>query len=169
MLTAISNFFRGLFGRKADNFKDLHAGLIKDSGGASAALDLARFERFSDADMSMPTELVDFDRLNDFKEFDDDQLSMTREVIGLLFSEVPLQLAAIERAIGKNDIVGLSSAAHSLRGAASNVGAVTVQHLCSVLERGTLDAQAIPADAQGCLIALQIAWNKTRPLLENWR
>lgn len=131
--------------------------------------DLARFERFSDADMSMPTGLVDFDRLNDFKVFDDEQLSMTKEVIGLLFSEVPLQLAAIETAIAKNDVVSLSSAAHSLRGAASNVGAVTVQHLCSVLERGTLDAQAIPADAQGCLVALQIAWNKTRPLLENWR
>ncbi len=29
MLSAISNFFRGLFGRKADNFKDL---LIADLG-----------------------------------------------------------------------------------------------------------------------------------------
>lgn len=155
--------------QKPDRLADAFAGVVSEPNDAAVAPDLARFERFSDADMSMPTGLVDFDRLNDFKEFDDEQLSMTREVIGLLFSEVPLQLAAIERAIVKNDIVSLSSAAHSLRGAASNVGAVTVQHLCSVLERGTLDAQAIPADAQGCLIALQIAWNKTRPLLENWR
>ena len=152
-----------------DSLSDSHPGHSKDTHDAVVVPDLARFEPFSDADMSMPTGLVDFDRLNDFKEFDDAQLSMTREVIGLLFSEVPLQLAAIERAIVKNDIVSLSSAAHSLRGAASNVGAVTVQHLCSVLERATLDAQAVPADAQGCLIALQIAWNKTRPLLENWR
>jgi signal transduction histidine kinase/CheY-like chemotaxis protein/HPt (histidine-containing phosphotransfer) domain-containing protein len=126
------------------------------------------FERFSEADISMPMELVDFGRLNDFKEFDDSQLSMTREVIGLLFNEVPLQLAAIERAISKDDAAGLSSAAHSLRGAASNVGAVTVQHLCSVLERSTLELQAVPGDAGGCLVALRIAWNRTRPLLENW-
>lgn len=132
-------------------------------------LDLPKFERFSDADVSMPAGLVDFDRLNDFKEFDDEQLTMTREVIGLLFSEVPVQLAAIERAILKGDVQGLSSAAHSLRGAASNVGAVTVQHLCSVLERGTLEAKTIPGDASGCLVALRIAWNRTRPLLENWR
>ena len=129
----------------------------------------ASFERFSDADIAMPTGLVDFDRLNDFKEFDDPQLSMTREVIGLLFSEVPVQLAAIDRAIIHGDVAGLISAAHSLRGAASNVGAVTVQHLCSVLERGTLEQQAVPHDAPGCLVALRIAWNRTRPLLENWR
>jgi signal transduction histidine kinase/CheY-like chemotaxis protein/HPt (histidine-containing phosphotransfer) domain-containing protein len=128
-----------------------------------------QFERFSDADISMPAGLVDFDRLNDFKEFDDSQLTMTREVMGLLFSEVPVQLAAIERAILHGDASGLGRAAHSLRGAASNVGAVTVQHLCSVLERGTLELQAVPPDASGCLVALHIAWNRTRPLLENWR
>ncbi|MES2942133.1 MAG: ATP-binding protein, partial [Pseudomonadota bacterium] len=102
---------------------------------ASADSEVPKFERFSDADISMPTGLVDFDRLNDFKEFDDAELTMTREVISLLFSEVPVQLAAIERAIANADIARLSAAAHSLRGAASNVGAVTVQHLCSVLER----------------------------------
>ncbi|MBC7609511.1 MAG: response regulator [Polaromonas sp.] len=152
--------------RATDVSPDLRNDFKRDAGTVP---ELARFERFSDADISMPAGLVDFDRLNDFKAFDDSQLSMTKEVIGLLFSEVPLQLAAIERAILKGDVGGLSSASHSLRGAASNVGAVTVQHLCSVLERGTLDAQAIPADASACLIALQIAWNKTRPLLENWR
>ena len=128
-----------------------------------------QFEHFNDADIAMPSGLVDFDRLNDFKEFDDPQLSMTREVIGLLFSEVPVQLAAIERAILKGYVAGLIRAAHSLRGAASNVGAVTVQHLCSVLERGTLEQQAVPRDASGCLVALRIAWSRTRPLLENWR
>jgi signal transduction histidine kinase/CheY-like chemotaxis protein len=129
----------------------------------------AQFESFSDADIAMPTGLVDFDRLNDFKEFDDPQLSMTREVIGLLFSEVPVQLSAIERAILQGDVASLISAAHSLRGAASNVGAVTVQHLCSVLERYTLELQAVPPDASACLVALRIAWSRTRPLLENWR
>ncbi len=132
-------------------------------------VELPKFEPFNDVDLSMPAVMVDFDRLTDFKEFDDAELSMTREVIGLLFSEVPLQLAAIEQAIASNDVPRLIRAAHSLRGAASNVGAVTLQHLCSVLERGTLEAQAVPDDAPACLVAMHSAWSRTRPLLENWR
>ncbi len=131
--------------------------------------EVPKFERFSEVDMSMPAVLVDFDRLTDFKEFDDAELSMTREVIDLLFSEVPLRLATIDMAIASGDVPHLIRAAHSLRGAASNVGAVTLQHLCSVLERGTLEAQAVPEDASACLVALHSAWNRTRPLLENWR
>ena len=132
-------------------------------------VELPKFEPFNDVDMSMPAVMVDFDRLTDFKEFDDAELSMTREVIGLLFNEVPLQLAAIDGAIASRDVARLIRAAHSLRGAASNVGAVTLQHLCSVLERGTLEAQAVPDDAPACLVALHSAWRRTRPLLENWR
>ncbi len=129
----------------------------------------ANFVRFSDADDAMPAGLVDFDRLNDFKEFDDSQLSMSREVISLVFSEIPILLSDIKLAILKDDSAGLIRAAHSLRGTASNVGAVTVQHLCSVLERDTLELQAVPPDANGCLVALRIAWNRTRPLIEKWR
>lgn len=132
-------------------------------------VELPKFEPFNDVDMSMPAVMVDFDRLTDFKEFDDAELSMTREVIGLLFNEVPLQLAAIDAAIASRDVARLIRAAHSLRGAASNVGAVTLQHLCSVLERGTLEAQAVPDDAPACLVAMHSAWSRTRPLLENWR
>jgi len=137
-----------------------------ETGRVSAPAPL--FDHYNEAGRSMPMELVDFYRLNDFKEFDDPQLSMTREVIELLFNEVPLQLAAIDRAILEGDAACLSAAAHSLRGAASNVGAVTVQHLSSVLERSTLELQAVPGDAGEWLIALRIAWNQTRPLLENW-
>ena len=72
-----------------------------------------------------------------------------------------------DRAAG--DVPRLIRAAHSLRGVASNVGAVTLQYLCSVLERGTLEAQAVPGDASACLAALHSAWSKPRPLLENWR
>ena len=72
-------------------------------------VELPKFEPFNDVDLSMPAVMVDFDRLTDFKEFDDAELSMTREVIGLLFSEVPLQLAAIEQAIAANDVSRLCS------------------------------------------------------------
>lgn len=124
--------------------------------------------RFSDTEAAMPMGLVDFDRLNEFREFDDPELTMTREVIGLLIHEAPVHLASIEQAIMNGDAERLSLAAHSLRGTASNVGALTLQHLCGVLERATDEAKAVPDDATSYLVALRFAWRRTRPLLENW-
>ena len=124
--------------------------------------------RFSDTEAAMPMGLVDFDRLNEFREFDDAELTMTREVIGLLIHEAPIHLTAIEQAIMNGDHERLSLAAHSLRGTASNVGALTLQHLCGVLERATDEAKAVPDDATSYLVALRFAWRRTRPLLENW-
>ena len=135
---------------------------------APAPLNAQMFEPLGEADLAMPVVMVDFERLNEFKEFDDAELSMTRDVIALLFNEVPVQFSAIERAIANDDAGGLSRSAHALRGAASNVGAVTVQHLCSLLERETLEQKAVPPGAIACLEGLRLAWNRTRPLLENW-
>lgn len=119
---------------------------------------------------AMPAErdLVDFHRLAEFREFDDAKLTMTHEVIALLINEVPIRLAAMDRAIELNDFRGLARAAHSLRGASSNVGAVEVQRLCGSLEQDTIEAKAVPADVAIRVAALRTAWMHTRPLLEGW-
>ena len=119
-------------------------------------------------DLTMPLGLVDLDRLNDFREFDDSQFTITREVINLLFKEVPVKLAALEQAVANDDVAALISAAHSLRGVSGHVGAVVVQHLCSVLERSAIAESRVPDDAGACLVALRSAWSRTRPLLEDW-
>lgn len=122
-----------------------------------------------DDDLTMPRGLVDLDRLNDFREFDDSQFTITHEVINLLFKEVPVKLGALEQAVANDDVAALISAAHSLRGVSGHVGAVVVQHLCSVLERSAIAEGRVPDDAGACLVALRSAWARTRPLLEDWR
>lgn len=123
----------------------------------------------ADDDLAMPRGLVDLDRLNDFREFDDSQFTITHEVINLLFKEVPVKLGALEQAVANDDVAALISAAHSLRGVSGHVGAVVVQHLCSVLERSAIAEGRVPDDAGACLVALRSAWSRTRPLLEDWR
>lgn len=120
-------------------------------------------------ELEMPRGLVDLDRLNDFREFDDSQFTITHEVINLLFKEVPVKLAALEQAVASDDVAALIGAAHSLRGVSGHVGAVVVQHLCSVLERSAIAEGRVPDDAGACLVALRSAWSRTRPLLEEWR
>ena len=117
----------------------------------------------------LPTGLVDADRLNDFRQFDDSEFTITREVVNLLFKEVPIKLAAIEQAIETQDVVALIAAAHSLRGVSGHVGAVVVQHLCAVMERSATELGAVSPDARAGLIALRSAWKRTRPLLEDVR
>ena len=123
----------------------------------------------ADDDLAMPRGLVDLDRLNNFREFDDSQFTITHEVINLLFKEVPVKLSALEQAVANDDVAALISAAHSLRGVSGHVGAVVVQHLCSVLERSAIADGRVPDDAGACLVALRSAWSRTRPLLEDWR
>ena len=136
-------------------------GMPKAAARASLAM--------SEDDLSMPQGLVDLDRLNDFREFDDSKFTITHEVINLLFKEVPIKLAALEQAVANDDVAALASAAHSLRGVAGHVGAVVVEHLCSLLERSAIAEGRVPSDAGACLVALRSAWNRTRPLLEDWQ
>ena len=145
--------------------EDRHSALVP---GVLTAAGVA-FAAASEGDLSMPQGLVDLDRLNDFREFDDSKFTITHEVINLLFKEVPLKLAALEQAVANDDVTALASAAHSLRGVAGHVGAVVVEHLCSLLERSAIAEGRVPSDAGACLVALRSAWSRTRPLLEDWQ
>ena len=68
--------------------------------------------------------LMDWSRLEQFKEFDDDDRTMTREVIALFVADVPQRAADVLEALQASDSAALSHAAHALKGAASNVGAL---------------------------------------------
>ncbi len=110
--------------------------------------------------------LMEFSRLNEFKEFDDDAQSMTREVISLFLADAPRRLQAIEQAIAAADVEALSRAAHALKGAAGNIGAAGIQAACGSLEA---DAKgAIPADAAQRIRHLHDLLAKTRVALTKW-
>lgn len=116
------------------------------------------------ADSAEP--LMDYSRLNEFKEFDDDAQSMTREVVGLFVADAPRRLQAIEAAIASGDPEALSRAAHALKGAAGNIGAVGVQAACAQLE--SVARADTPADLAARVARLHALWEGTRQALANW-
>ncbi|MBA2962814.1 MULTISPECIES: response regulator [Ramlibacter] len=110
--------------------------------------------------------LMDFARLEEFKEFDDEELSMTRQVVELFVADAPERLAAVEAAVAAGDAQALGRAAHALKGAASNVGAVALSHAASALEA---DARAgLPPDAAAAAERLRELWDRTRAALASW-
>jgi CheY-like chemotaxis protein len=78
--------------------------------------------------------LMDWSRLEQFKEFDDAQLSMTREVIALFVVDAPQRVRDIEQTLPTKSSSDLYRAAHALLGAASNVGATALADACEALE-----------------------------------
>ncbi len=112
-------------------------------------------------------EVMDFSRLHEFREFDDEEQTMTREVVGLFIADAPQRLDAIAAAIAANDAEALSRASHALKGAASNVGAVAMQSICASLEE-VAKAADVPEDAAEKLAQLRQLWVKTRAALQDW-
>jgi HPt (histidine-containing phosphotransfer) domain-containing protein len=110
--------------------------------------------------------LMDFARLEEFKEFDDGDLTMTREVIGLFLTDTPARIEAIEQAVAAQDAGALSRAAHALKGGASNVGAKAIQQHADALEAAA--KEAMPADAALRAAKLRELWDETRKALAAW-
>ena len=109
--------------------------------------------------------LMDFERLAQFKEFDDDQLSMTREVVALFRTDASQRIDAIEQAIRTDDAQALSWACHALVGAAGNVGAVAMQSVAAALEAHAKTG-VVPVNAVQAFEKLQVYWAKTRTVLD---
>jgi CheY-like chemotaxis protein/HPt (histidine-containing phosphotransfer) domain-containing protein len=112
-------------------------------------------------------QLVDFARLNEFKEYDDASLSMTRGVVGMYLHDVPHRLAAMEAAIAAGDAAALYKAVHALKGSAGNVGALALETLCLDLEMGSARGQVPPGSA-GQLGRLRQCADQTAQVLAGW-
>jgi signal transduction histidine kinase/DNA-binding response OmpR family regulator len=118
-------------------------------------------------DQKMPVILMDWSRLEQFKEFDDDERTMTREVIALFTSDAPNRIDSIREALEASDSAELSRAAHALKGAASNVGAEALSDACFVLEQSCLQGQW-PADAAQQVARVCELADRTRQALNDW-
>jgi signal transduction histidine kinase/DNA-binding response OmpR family regulator/HPt (histidine-containing phosphotransfer) domain-containing protein len=79
--------------------------------------------------------VMNWDRLAQFKELDDADLSMTHEIIALFQADAPRRLEDLRTAVHSKDNAALSLAAHALKGSASNVGAVGLANACFALEQ----------------------------------
>ncbi len=110
--------------------------------------------------------VLDFARLQEFRDYDDEDLSMTHEVIDLFISDAPERLRAIESAVAEQDAGALSRAAHALKGAAGNIGAVAMQEAAAALEAQA--REAMPADAAQQAARLRVLWERTHRALAGW-
>lgn len=110
--------------------------------------------------------LMDFSRLEEFREFDDEELTMTRDVIALFLADTPPRLQAMRDAIAAGDAAALTKAAHALKGGASNIGAKAIQQHADGLEAAS--REAMPQDAQLRVDKLAELWEQTREALQGW-
>jgi len=113
------------------------------------------------------TPLMDYARLREFREFDDEELSMTREVVALFIADTPARLQAMEVAAAQGDAAGLARAAHALKGAAGNVGAAALHEAAGQLEQRA--SLAWPPDAGERIAQLQRLWVLTQEALADWQ
>ncbi len=100
-----------------------------------------------DAADSLDPTLVDWGRLNQFRDFDDSKRTMTRDVIALFVADAPERIKGIENAFTQRNSKNLLSSLHALKGAASNVGATSLSIACQQLEQGCSQSQW-PVDAE---------------------
>ncbi|MGV3495037.1 MAG: response regulator [Ramlibacter sp.] len=110
--------------------------------------------------------LLDPARLAEFREFDDEDLTMTREVLGLFLQDTPQRLQALHDALPARDARAVATAAHALKGSAGNIGAAALHAAAGELETCARDGW--PADAPERIARLQALWERTRPLLDDW-
>jgi HPt (histidine-containing phosphotransfer) domain-containing protein len=110
---------------------------------------------------------MDFSRLEEFREFDDDELTMTKEVIGLFLSDTPARVQALADAVAAGDAPALAKTAHALKGGASNIGAKAIQQHADALESAA--REAMPDDADKRVRKLSELWEQTRAVLQGWK
>jgi signal transduction histidine kinase/CheY-like chemotaxis protein len=112
--------------------------------------------------------LIDWSRLDQFKEFDDEELTMTREVMGLFTQDAPTRRDDIKASLATTDSALLSLRAHALKGAASNVGAMALSNACSVLEQAC-KTSGWPSDAESQINRIDQLTDATLEALANWK
>ena len=65
------------------------------------AAGMKRREERPDGESEESVALMDFSRLEEFREFDDEEQTMIREVVAMFIAEVPQRLAVIEAAVAQ--------------------------------------------------------------------
>jgi signal transduction histidine kinase/DNA-binding response OmpR family regulator len=137
----------------------------KDQNPIVAADDVAQASTTATAPAA--EKLIDWTRLEQFKEFDDEQMSMTHELIALFTADAPKRLLNIRQALDSVSTKDMSRAAHELRGAASNVGAAALAKSCQTLEELSHDDEWL-GQAEPLVDSLQDLMRQTLLELANF-
>lgn len=121
----------------------------------------------SDFTEEVKQKLMNWTRLRDFAEFDDEELSMTREVIAAFINDCPFRLDDIEAQLEAVNSAELSRAAHALKGAASNIGAAALNERCYALEQSCLQGKW-PDNAAKQVKRIRALGERTTDALKQW-
>jgi signal transduction histidine kinase/CheY-like chemotaxis protein/HPt (histidine-containing phosphotransfer) domain-containing protein len=92
-----------------------------------------------------PSELMDWSRLDDLREFDEPDGSMVRDAIAAFVGQAAPRLAAVRAAIASQDPGALRHAAHDLKGAGANVGAKALSQCAGEIEAIARQGETAPA------------------------
>ncbi len=102
--------------------------------------------------MSSSLPVLDPDSIRELRSAGDDFLA---EMLGLLVETGSAQLAEIAAAVAAGDTATVAAAAHSLKGAASGVGASQLVAACAAIERAaagsSAELPALLANATECM------------------
>ena len=129
--------------------------------GAQPAEPAARNEPAAPEDAGAAT--MDWARLDEFREYDDEHGSLVSEMIALFLRDGEPRVAEICRAFEEADTETLAKTAHALKGGASNLGAKRVAALCKAIEDAARANEL--AKAAGAVGALPAAFEATRAAL----
>ncbi|MBG6072971.1 MULTISPECIES: response regulator [unclassified Polaromonas] len=152
---------------RMDELSEALARYARQPGQEIAPEPIAPVTQDASAGLEPEPLLIDWSRLEQFREFDDEDLSMTREVMMLFITEMPQRTDDIRRALAACDSAVLSQAAHALKGAASNVGAQSLSDACAALEHACLQG-LWPADAALQVARLLVLAERSCQSLEDW-
>ena len=111
--------------------------------------------------------VLDTSRLDRFKAFDDEQLSMTREIVTLFINDQPQRIQDIRHSLEAADCNQLSRAVHALKGSASNVGANALADACGHLEHACLQGEW-PDHAVASVTQITGLATQTSAALKQW-
>ena len=118
-------------------------------------------------DVKKQPALMDWSRLEQFREFDDEAQSMTRDIVALFAQDAPTHDSAIHAAFNASNSAALGQAAHALNGAALNIGANALSDSCAILE-ASCSQVLCPPDAAAQVSGVTSLSQQTLAELHKW-
>jgi PAS domain S-box-containing protein len=108
------------------------------------------------------------DVANGLKQLEEDYgKEMALKIVGMFLPDAEARIAQIDRAIKQEDFRALEESAHSLKGAAANIGAKEMAQLCDRLE--TQGELGLIGDAPEIMKMLVTSWTAVKTLITQYR
>jgi HPt (histidine-containing phosphotransfer) domain-containing protein len=107
---------------------------------------------------------LDPDRLAEYLRLEESMPGLLEELVAVFLRDAPNRITALEVAVATGDIKGARDAAHALKGAALQLGAMPLGRAAAEMER---EANAGSLEKGPVLLQrIVVEWSRARPALE---